>query len=251
MMDKQIVALITGCNGGIGMSLCQEFKAAGYLVIGTDLQDIGEVDFDLFLRCDLVKLTSDSQTRKWFQEAVCGFVTEQGAVVKAVINNAAYQVVKQLSDLSVTEFNSTQQINVIAPYTIARIFEPSLREARGSIVNIGSIHSRITKPGFCAYSTSKPSLAGLTRALALEFSREVTVNTILPAATNTKMLLAGFSEQPDKIEELKSFHPVGRIAEPSEIAKLALYLCSESARFITGAEIPIDGGIGVRLHDPV
>ncbi len=250
-MAKKFAALITGCNGGIGRILCQEFRAAGYLVIGTDLQAIEEADCDLYLCCNLSELVSDSKTQRWFDDAVSSFVDEQVAVLKYVINNAASQVVKQLRDLSVTEFNITQQINVVAPYTLAHLFESSLRKASGSIVNIGSIHSHLTKPGFCAYSTSKAGLAGLARALALEFSGEVTVNTILPAATNTEMLRAGFSEQPDKFDELKSYHPVGRIAEPSEIAKLALFLCSESARFITGSEIPIDGGIGVRLHDPV
>lgn len=250
-MGNKIVALVTGCNGGIGKSLCQEFGAAGYLVIGTDRQAVSEADCDLYLCCDLIELASDGVTRKRFQEDVGEFVANQSALLKAVINNAAYQVVMPLSKLSAVEFNSSQQINVIAPYVLAQLFDTLLRKSSGSIVNIGSIHVRLTKPGFCAYSTSKAALSGLTRALALEFSSEVTVNTILPAATKTDMLVAGFSEHPDKFAELESCHPAGRIANPGEIAKLALFLCSDAARFITGAEVPIDGGIGVRLHDPL
>ncbi len=250
-MAKQTTALITGCNGGIGKALCDDFRAAGYLVIGTDLNEKEEAECDLYLCCDLVELASDSETRNWLQDAVCGFVDEQAAGLQAVINNAAYQVVKPLRGLSVPEFYSSQQVNVVAPFVLAQLFESQLRQARGCIVNVGSIHARLTKPGFCAYSTSKAALSGLTRALALEFSGDITVNTILPAATRTEMLLAGFSEHPEEYSELESCHPVGRIAEPGEIARLALFLCSESARFITGAEIPIDGGIGGRLHDPV
>jgi NAD(P)-dependent dehydrogenase (short-subunit alcohol dehydrogenase family) len=139
---------------------------------------------------------------------------------------------------------------VVAPFVLAKLFEELLRKARGSIINIGSIHSKLTKSRFCAYSTSKAALSGLTRALALEFSGEVNVNVILPGATRTAMLLAGFSEQPEKYQELESFQPVGRIAEPEEIAHLALFLCSDNARCITGADFPIDGGIGGCLHDP-
>lgn len=250
-MDKRTVVLITGCNGGIGKALCQEFRTAGYLLIGTDQHKEDKAGCDLYLCCDLVELASDSEIRNWFQGMVLGFIGEREADLWAVINNAAYQVVKPLSDLMVSEFYSTQQINVVSSFVLAQLFESQLRQAKGCIVNVGSIHARLTKPGFCAYSTSKAALSGLTRALALEFSGDVTVNIILPAATKTELLLAGFSEHPEKFAELKSCHPVGRIAEPAEIARLALFLCSESARFITGAELPIDGGIGARLYDPV
>jgi len=249
-MDKGVAGLITGSNGGIGQALCREFRAAGYLVIGTDLHEKKEADCDLYLSCDLLELATDSLSQKWFQNAIYGFLGEQSAELQVVINNAALQVTKPLASLSSSEFLACQKINVVAPFVIAKLFEDLLRKARGSIVNIGSIHSKLTKPRFCAYSTSKAALSGLTRALALEFSGEVNVNVILPGATRTAMLLAGFREQPEKYQELESFQPVGRIAEPEEIAHLALFLCSEHARFITGSDFPIDGGIGACLHDP-
>ena len=249
-MPKTKAALITGCNGGIGKALCQEFTTAGYLVIGTDLHEEGRADCDLYLCCDLFKLASDSSIQGHFQEAVCKFVDEYAIGLQAIINNAAYQVVKPLRDLAIAEFSYTQQINLIAPYTLAHLFGSLLKETKGSIVNIGSIHARLTKPGFCAYSTSKAALSGLTRALSLEFTGDVTVNCILPAATATEMLVTGFKDDPEKLNELAAYHPVGRIAEPAEITHLALFLCSENARFITGSDIPIDGGVGNRLHDP-
>jgi NAD(P)-dependent dehydrogenase (short-subunit alcohol dehydrogenase family) len=251
LMAKRVAALITGCNGGIGQALCREFRAAGYLVIGTDLHEKKEADCDLYLSCDLLELATDSLSQKWFQNAIHGFLGEQSAELQVVINNAALQVTKPLDSLSSSEFLACQKINVVAPFVIAKLFEELLRKAKGSIVNIGSIHSKLTKPRFCAYSTSKAALSGLTRALALEFSGEVNVNVILPGATRTAMLLAGFREQTEKYQELESFQPVGRIAEPEEIAHLALFLCSPNARFITGSDFPIDGGIGGCLHDPI
>lgn len=249
-MGKRIAALITGCNGGIGRALCLEFRAAGYLVVGTDLHQKMETDCDLYMSCDLLELATDRVSQTRFQNTLCGFLDEQSTDLKVLINNAALQITKPLSALSVCEFLASQQINVVAPFALAKLFEERLRNAGGSIVNIGSIHSTLTKPRFCAYSTSKAALSGLTRALALEFSGAVTVNSILPGATRTDMLLAGFREQLEKYQELESFQPVGRIAEPEEIAYLARFLCSDNARCITGADFPIDGGIGGCLHDP-
>jgi len=249
-MTKDKLVLITGCNGGIGKALCHEFSAAGYLVIGTDLHAKKNVACDRYLSCDLAKLASDDATQVWFREAISGVVGEQSAKLAAIINNAAIQITGSLGELSISDFQLCQQVNVTAPFVLAKLFDVPLRQSKGSIINIGSIHARLTKPGFCAYSTSKTALSGLTRALALEFSGEVTVNTISPAATRTDMLLEGFKGREEKYDELASYHPVGRIAEPEEIACLALFLCSENARFITGADLPIDGGIGGRLHDP-
>lgn len=247
---KGKVVLITGCNGGIGKALCQEFNAAGYLVVGTDLHTEGKSECDRYLSCDLAALASDGVIQAWLRDTVSDFVDERSAKLKAIINNAALQIIGSLEELSVSNFQLCQQVNVTAPFVLAKLFANSLRHAKGSFINIGSIHSKLTKPDFCAYSTSKAALSGLTRALALEFSGEVTVNTISPSATKTDMLLDGFKGREEKYDELASYHPAGRIAEPEEIARLALFLCSENARFITGADLPIDGGIGGRLHDP-
>lgn len=244
-------ALITGCNGGIGSALCAEFRAAGYVVIGSDLHPHATADCDFYLQTDLSSLVSDEAVRRRFHTELLELVAKHSRGLRALINNAALQVVRPVCDLEVQDFVRSQQVNVVAPYTLARMFEQPLRQSKGSIVNIGSVHARLSKSGFCAYSTSKAALSALGRALALEFGEEVTVNTILPAATRTEMLADGFKSHPEKLAELAAFHPVGRIAEPKEIAKLALYLNSGDARFITGADIPIDGGIGGRLHDPV
>lgn len=249
-MSKRRALLVTGCNGGIGRSIGQVFKTAGYLTIGTDIHQHSQLDCDHYIQCDLLSFAADEIVQQRLFNAVQSILSDENCDLQALINNAAYQVVKPLRDLTVAEFNHTQQVNVIAPFVLASLFQLPLIETQGSIVNIGSIHAHLTKPSFCGYSTSKAALSGLTRGLALEFGGEVTVNTILPAATKTDMLLAGFQGSPEKYSLLEAHHPAGRIAEPDEIAQLALFLCSESARFITGAEIPIDGGIGSRLHDP-
>jgi NAD(P)-dependent dehydrogenase (short-subunit alcohol dehydrogenase family) len=100
------------------------------------------------------------------------------------------------------------------------------------------------------YATSKAALVGLTRALAVDLGSRVRVNAINPAAVATPMLLDGFKGKEALYAALGGMHPLGRIAEPAEIAQVALFLASRKAAFITGAAFDVDGGILSRLHDP-
>ena len=127
---------------------------------------------------------------------------------------------------------------------------PMLRAARGSVVNIVSIHARLTKAGFSLYAATKGGLEALTRALALELAPEVRVNAVAPAATDTPMLRAGFGKDVRGLRRLGEYHPLGRIATPQEVAQAALWLASDKASFVTGAVLDVDGGMGALLHDP-
>lgn len=219
-------------------------------MIATDQIGAIEPECDLFIPLDLEELVSDPIG----QDALVGEVVAHLSAVRAglgcLINNAAIQITADLDALDVHSFERSHRVNVTAPFLLAKIFGPYLRSSGGGIVNIGSVHSRLTKKGFCAYSASKAGLAGLTRALAMEFGADVTVNTITPGALDTPMLQAGFSGAPEKLGFLESHHPIGRIGQPDEIASMAVFLASDAARFVTGAELPVDGGVSARLHDP-
>ncbi len=248
---KKNAVLITGCNGDIGISICKAFTARGYLVIGTDLHSKPKFRCDFYIAGDLMDFVRNEAILLSFKNTINIFLDENHAVLKSLVNNAALQLVKPFKDLSTDDFLNSHIVNSIAPFSMVKCFEDQLNKSNGSIVNIGSIHSKLTKPGFCAYSTSKASLSGLTRALAVEISKKITINAISPAAVRTEMLVKGFEKYPKKYKDLKDFHPVGRIANPEEIAKLAIFLCIDNPGFITGSEISIDGGIGSRLHDPM
>lgn len=244
-------AFITGCSGGVGEALCAVFQGAGYSVIGTDRPGAEPTAYcDLFVPVDLEALVTDPSGQDELQRRVEAHLSATGVPLGCLINNAALQITGDLDSLSIESFERSHRINVAAPFLLAKLFDRLLRACRGSIVNVGSIHTRLTKRGFLAYSVSKAGLAGLTRALAMEFGAEVTVNTITPGALDTPMLRAGFAEDPHKLDLLGAHHPMGRIGQPDEIARAALFLASDAARFVTGAEIPVDGGIGARLHDP-
>lgn len=241
-------ALITGALGGIGQALCSEFQKAGYFVIGTDKRE-GKCACDAFLNIDIRDLYSKPEAREKLIAEVRAILGERGLTV--LINNAASQVLNRADDVKIADWDDTLETNLVAPFLLIQSLLADLEKARGSVVNIASIHAVATKPGFVCYATSKAALVGMTRALAVDLGPRVRVNAINPAATATPMLLAGFEGRSAEFDELAKKHPLERIAQPWEVAKTALFLASPDAAFITGASLHIDGGIGGRLHDPV
>lgn len=241
-------ALITGALGGIGQSLCEEFRREGYYVIATDRQD-GACACDTFLNVDVRDLYRHEATRDFVRGKVGELLAGDGLTV--LVNNAASQILNRTDDIRIADWDETLQTNLIAPFLLAQALLPDLEKAKGSVVNIASIHSVATKPGFVCYATSKAALVGMTRAMAVDLGPRVRVNAINPAATATPMLLAGFEGKSAEFDELAKKHPLERIAQPWEVARTAVFLASPDAAFITGACLHIDGGIGGRLHDPV
>lgn len=240
--------LITGANGGIGQALCRTFKEAGYLVLASD-RVTGSCVCDIFIQADLEILCSDNNYRENILHQVRTHLPKEGLF--GLINNAAIQILGKTEEIQVENWHKTLDINLVAPFILIQGLLPELTQAKGSIVNIASVHAISTKPGFVCYATSKSALVGLTKAMAVDLGAAVRINAICPAATATPMLMAGFEGKEEEFRNLSQMHPLERIAEPEEIARVALFLLSPQASFITGASLNVDGGIGVRLHDPV
>jgi NAD(P)-dependent dehydrogenase (short-subunit alcohol dehydrogenase family) len=247
MRDSKHTVIVTGANGGIGQALCKEFSAAGYIVIGSDIQQ-QKCDCDHFLKADLKLLVQDESYRTLTIDKI--LLILEGKQLKGLVNNAATQLLDHLDDLKIKDFQATMDINVVAPLILIKSLLGNLESANGSVVNIGSIHSKLTKAGFVSYATSKSALSGLSQSLAIDLGDRVRVNTIEPAATETEMLVTGFGENKEGYDALKAYHPLKRLAYPDEIASAALFLVSEKAGFISGSTLSVDGGIGCRLHDP-
>lgn len=242
--------LITGAGGGIGVALCREFTQAGYRVIATDIMaGAPKLMCDVYISIDLDKMCRDAVIRDEAMAAVRSAV-ESGKLA-AIVNNAALQVVKPVEALTADEWTSTFNVNVIAPFLLVQGMLSELEAGQGCVVNVSSIHAKLTKPEFAAYATSKAAMDGLTRSLAVELGGRVRVNAIAPAAISTPMLMAGFEGREAEFELLGAMHPTGKIGRPEEIAELALYLVADAPPFLNGATLTIDGGIGARLHDPV
>ena len=239
--------LVTGAGGGIGNSVCEVFLREGYKVIGVDCRETSGLPYDV-IHFDISRLRkADSLCDEFFLHVET--LTEGS--LDALVNNAAVQVVKPVEQLTTDDWDITLDTNLLSPFWLVQRFLPLLRKASGSVVNISSIHAIQTKKGFAAYSTSKGALVSLTRALALDLAPEIRVNAVLPAATDTPMLRDGFKNNPNGLEELGVYHPIGRIAQPEEVARVVMFLAGPQSSFLTGAAVNVDGGISACLHDPV
>ena len=247
-MNNNAAAVITGAGGGIGQALCRAFKESGYWVIGLDI--ISDANHcDAYLPSDLNKYCNSSKYRESVNSKIQKAIGKHRLHV--LVNNAAIQIVKPTDKLSIVDWQTTLDINLVAPFMLSQMLLKELELSKGSIINMASIHATLTKPEFVCYATSKAALVGLSRSMAVDLGPRVRVNAICPAAVATPMLMAGFKGKDKEFKKLSMMHPVKRIAEPEEIAQLALFLASPQSEFLTGASINIDGGIGFRLHDPV
>lgn len=247
---KNNFVIITGTNGGIGKALVKVYKEAGFKVIGIDITpQKKESIVDYFFKIDLVSILFDIKKSNIFFNQIKK-ITDKGKLV-TIVNNAAIQILNPINKLSISDFSLSLNTNTVIPFYLIKLFFNLLNKTKNSsVVNISSIHSKLTKPNFIAYATSKSALIGLTKSMAIEFGNKIRVNSISPAAISTQMLKESFIGRADLYRELNKMHPVGRIGEPLEVAELSLFLSSDKARFINGANFEIDGGISSRLYDP-
>jgi NAD(P)-dependent dehydrogenase (short-subunit alcohol dehydrogenase family) len=240
------VALITGAAGGIGTALVSAFESAGWRVVSTDQRPVPR---DGHLVLDIGACTDPAQPGH--QAAMAALRAATSGQLKALVANAAHQVVKPSEQLTAADWQQTLNVNLLSPFWLAMAFKAELAANGGSFLAISSIHERLTKPGFVAYATSKAALSGMVRAMAVELGGSVRCNAICPAAIATPMLVAGFEGRPAGLAALNAYHPVGRLGRPEEVAQAALYACSDAAGFLNGSCIDLSGGIAGRLHDPV
>lgn len=240
--------IVTGAAGGIGKSLCEVFHSNGYRVIGIDKQEITETLPYRVLHFDISRIGKDKDETGAFYKEVDVLLDGK---LDVLVNNAAVQVVKGIADVDAVDWRETLDTNLLAPFWLIQRFLPFLRAAKGSVVNIASIHAMQTKARFSVYATSKGALVAMTRALAVELAPEIRINAIIPAATDTPMLRAGFGKNTEGLVRLGEYHPLGRIARAEEVAKVAFFLAGSDSSFITGSTLHVDGGIGAVLHDPV
>ena len=243
-------ALITGAQGGIGKALVNEFVANNYKVIATDLVDAQfELENAVSIQSDLERITLDEAYANEFKNQVDIITGESGLSV--LVNNAAVQILGDTKRLTRTQWLTSFNVNLHAPFFLSQLFLDDLAKNEGAIVNISSIHATQTKKEFVAYATTKAALSAMTRNMVLDVGNRVRLNAIEPAAIATEMLKAGFDGQQAKYQQLEDFHPIGRVGTPEEVAKLALFLASKEARFVQGACISASGGIQGCLSDPI
>ncbi|MBQ7407005.1 MAG: 3-oxoacyl-ACP reductase FabG [Clostridia bacterium] len=231
--------LITGGSRGIGRAMVELFASEGYKVAFTYLSSEKEAKA-LSQKTGALALRADCEREEEILSAVSEAEAALGGI-DCLINNAAISGFSLLTDITTEEWNRFLRINLTAPFIYSRAVLPAMiRKGRGRIVNITSMWGLVGASCEVHYSAAKAGLIGFTKALAKEVGPSgITVNAIAPGVIETDM---NRSLSEEDLIALKDETPLSRLGRPEEIARAALFLCSEGAGFITGEIMNISGG---------
>jgi 3-oxoacyl-[acyl-carrier protein] reductase len=227
--------LITGGSRGIGLACAQRFAALGDKVAVTYNSSPPPSEF-FGVKCDV---TDTAQVDAAFKA-----VEEHFGPVEILVSNAGITKDTLLLRMSEADFSSVVDANLTAAFRVVkRATQGMLKARKGRIILMSSVVGLLGSAGQANYSASKAGLVGFARSLARELgSRSITVNVVAPGPVATDMT-AALSE--DRMKELTSAVPLNRVATPDEIAGVVAFLASSDGGYITGAVIPVDGGLGM------
>jgi NAD(P)-dependent dehydrogenase (short-subunit alcohol dehydrogenase family) len=183
--------------------------------------------------------------------ALEAFVSKTLGALDILVNNAAVQVNKKIEDTTPEEWNRQMAVNVGGVFLCSRAFMPHLRKTRGVILNMSSVNGFFVEP-FCAgYCATKGAILAFTKAIAIDHGREgIRVHAICPGYIDAGLAEGYFESQSDPAkarEEAGSLHALGRIGQPEEVARAAVFLASDDASFMTGSALVVDGGLSAGL----
>jgi len=249
------VAIVTGGAQGIGRAIVERFCSEGAEVtfLDRDRERGASTSRDLasahterppqFIECDI---TVAAQVA-----AAVTSVLEKHRTIDILINNAGVGAYFDAAEMTEAQWDSVFAVDLKAVWLCTRYVLPAMRKARsGSIVNIASIHARMTHQGMFPYAAAKAGVLGLTRSLALdEGPYGIRANAVSPGYTRTHLVEEYFSHQPNPAEaerRVLDVHPLNRIGTPAEIANVVTFLASDEASFMTGADVAVDGGLSAK-----
>lgn len=234
-------ALVTGGASGIGEAISRVFTEAGASVLIADINETqskalaSQLPGAAAIACDITDETSVKNAFASLDR------------LDILVNNAGIGMVGSVEETDLGDLQRLFRVNVEGTFLVTKHAVPLLTKSRGSVVNIGSVAGLVGIKKRFAYCATKGAVVAMTRQLAVEYPTELRVNCICPGTVDTPFV-ESYLEKYHKHEkeqvrsQLNQRQPVGRLGKPMEIAKLALYLASDEAAFVTGSIMTIDGG---------
>jgi NAD(P)-dependent dehydrogenase (short-subunit alcohol dehydrogenase family) len=235
------VALVTGASRGIGRAIVERFGREGALVATAQRGVAGDASEGVYHFatdvCDPMSV-----------RALVVSVVERFGRIDVLCNNAGVGLLRSVVHTTDEQYDLVMDTNVRGTFACCREVVPHMLAAgSGSVINVGSVAGLVGYAHDAAYCASKGAVLALTRQMAIDYSaRGVRTNCICPGFVETEMMRVFLDSHDDPAAteaEIVRLHPIGRVAQPSEVAAVAAFLASDDASFVTGAAIPVDGGL--------
>lgn len=246
-------ALITGAAQGLGAAIAERLAAEGAQVLVTDINEAGAAQCAAAINAKWGPGTAHSMRQDVTSEAEwdAAMATAERAMggLSVLVNNAGVVTTATVEQLSLEQWRRDMAINADGVFLGTRQALPLMRRHQpGSIVNIASIAALIASHNFASYNASKAAVWMLSKSVALHCARQgwdIRCNSVHPAFIRTPILqgLIGKKDAAEILDKLARQVPLGRLGEPEDVAHAVVYLASDESRFMTGAEIKLDGGI--------
>lgn len=248
------VAIVTGAGAGIGKSICELFAEKGAKVVVSSRRDInGQPVADgirknggeaLFIKCDV---SVEDDIDKLFSKTI-----EQYGKVDILVNNAGVNFVKDFVDVSVEDWDRVINTDLRGAFICSKYaVDAMLKNKKGAIINITTCHTSASLPASAPYDAAKWGMVGLTKSMAVELAeKNIRVNALSPGLIDTQIwsnILEAAESKEDCINYWKSNIPMRRVGTAREIAYAALFLASDEASYVTGANFFVDGGMTSQL----
>jgi NAD(P)-dependent dehydrogenase (short-subunit alcohol dehydrogenase family) len=241
--DGGKVAIVTGGGSGIGLAIAEKFVDNGIhtIIVGRDETKLNSAKEKLGSLCyPMTCDVSDLPAIPSFVEKVI----KQFGRIDILVNNAGINMKKDFTDVTDDEFQKVITTNLCSVFAMSReVVKHMLKKGSGSVINISSMAAQYGLPKVIAYSASKTAIDGMTRAMATELSpKGIRINAIAPGFIITPMTDAALNSDPERKAKVFNRTPMGYMGQPSDIGDAALFLAGDSAKYITGVVLPVDGG---------
>ncbi len=242
------VVLITGAASGMGAATAREFSVAGAQVVIVDRND--ELAVQVAKKIEAGSPVTGDVSDPAFCNRAVETTLERYGRLDVLVNAAGIIVRANALNTSDEQWQRVMNVNVNGVFFMSRAaIGPMKKQGKGAIVNFGSVWGDVGAAGVVAYCASKGAVHQITRAMALDYVKDgIRINAVCPGEVNTPMLASERSEPvtPELLQRLADTVPMGRLAEPVEIARVVLFLASDAASYMTGAMVKVDAGYTAR-----